>query len=569
MPGFTLVKGKLKNGFLDIGKEKLLVESLNYEDIKIQRRTLRKFLEDKVFYQDENYLILTEGVIFNKTDLVKKYKKENFKDTIIEMYKNKEEFFLEFRGTFSGVFIDKVTSKTLIYTDHIGNKKLYYSIFNNQIIIGYDLYEITDILRKNNKEYSFNKEAAYSLLIYGSMLENITLINEIKFLKAGQYIKIENENIEVLRYHKLTQEPIEEKTEDEIIEKIDFLFKQAMKRQYLKNEEYNYLNIAPLSAGLDSRTTNFALKELCKDKEVINITYSQNNYLDEKIPKVISKDLKNHWIFKSLNNGLSLKLIEEVNKITNGIILSYGACQTLDIVKYLNFENIGVIHTGMFGECLAGGELDYTTLGKASEICTDRLKIKKSKIERYDNFEIFNYYNGSFLKSFMGSPKIFQEITESFSPFYDVDFVQYTLNIPAEIRKNHNIYDKWLLKKYPESCKYLANGRKIGSKVIKLFGRDIPIHQVLPRGINFLLNKMKCKKESFETKKSMNPLDLWYEKNIQIKNYFDFLFNKFINEIEDNEIKKDCKELYINGNTLEKDLVLTFLLSYKNLFVAR
>ena len=399
------------------------------------------------------------------------------------------------------------------------------------------------------------------------MIENFTLVEEIKFLKAGQYIKIENENTEILRYHKFTQESIIEKTEDEIIEKINFLFEQAMKRQYLKNKEYNYLNMAPLSAGLDSRTTNFVLKKLCKDEKVINITYSQNDYLDEELPKLISKDLKNHWIFKSLNNGLSLKLLEEVNKITNGLVFSYGAAQVLDIVKFLNFENVGVIHTGMYGECIAGGEVDSSDLIGSSTKLLSKINKDKINFEKFDNFEIFNYYNGSTIRSFMGSPKVFQEVAESFSPFYDVDFIQYTLNIPAEIRKNHNIYDKWLLKKYPESCKYLANGRKIGSKVIKIFGRNIPIYQVLPRVINFILRKIHLKNDDLMTENHMNPLDLWYEKNLDIKNYFDSLYKNNIEKIEDKEMRNDCKNLYLNGKTIEKDLVLTFLITYKNIFM--
>ena len=90
MPGFILLKGNLKNDFSNYRNERLIIENLEYQDIKIQRRTIKKFLNDKIFYQDKNYLIVVEGVIFNKFELIEKYKENNFKETIIKMYKNNE-----------------------------------------------------------------------------------------------------------------------------------------------------------------------------------------------------------------------------------------------------------------------------------------------------------------------------------------------------------------------------------------------------------------------------------------------------------------------------------------------
>ena len=316
--------------------------------------------------------------------------------------------------------------------------------------------------------------------------------------------------------------------------------------------------------------TNFVLKRYVKD-EVINITYSQNNYRDEKISKKIASELGNHWIYKSLNNGLSLKLLEEVNELTYGGVNSYGAAQVLDIVKVLNFNNIGIIHTGMFGEALAGVEVNFKELTFVSKRLEVQLKerIGKNLFEKFDNFEIFNYYNGSFLNTFMGSPKVFQIISESFSPFYDIDFIQYIINIPPNLRKNYNIYDKWVLKKYPEASKYLHNGRKIGGKSIKIFKRTVSLNQLIPRLTKYFLRKIKLKNEELATENHMNPLDLWYKKNLKLKEYLDSIFENIINEIKEEQLKIDCKNVYINGNMKEKDLVLTLLISYRRIFLRR
>lgn len=558
-----ILKSKVSN-LKNINIQENIFEDKNFF---ISRKVLKKFLKDKIFYNDSEYFITIDGVIFNKENLINKYNCLDFENLIIKLYKEKETFFQEFKGTFSGVFYDKKNKKILVFTDQLGVKKIYYYL-GNKLLVGSNLYEIIDILRLNKKTYTLDLFAAYSLLTHGSMLENITLVNEIKFLKAGEYIKYEENNLKVFRYHKFSKKEIVEKTEEEIIDKIDNLFNEAVKLQISKNKEYGYLNLAPLSAGLDSRMTNFILRKYIKD-EIINITYSQNNYRDEKIPKKIASDLKNHWIFKSLDNGLSLKLLEEVSYITYGGVNSYGAAQVLDIIKLLDFDNIGLIHTGMFGEALAGAELDYQELGFSSEKLKNKLnKLKsKNKYEFFDSFEIYNYYNGSFLKSFMGSPKVFQEVSESFSPFYDIDFLQYTINISSELRKDYYIYDKWVLKKYPNATKYLHNGRKIGGKNIKILGRTIGLNQFILRVVKYILKKIKLLKDETSTKNHMNPLDYWYENNLELKDYFDSRYKDIIEKIDDSELKLDCKNLYEMGNTKEKDLVLTFLIAYRNIFL--
>ena len=43
---------------------------------------------------------------------------------------------------------------------------------------------------------------------------------------------------------------------------------------------------------------------------------------------------------------------------------------------------------------------------------------------------------------------------EYYSPFYDVDFFQYCLQIPLELRYHHAIYIKWILTKCPKAADY-------------------------------------------------------------------------------------------------------------------
>ncbi len=83
--------------------------------------------------------------------------------------------------------------------------------------------------------------------------------------------------------------------------------------------------MASLSGGLDSRMTTWVLNEIKKeDEEIINYTYSQSNYLDEIIAKNIANKLGHTFIYKSLDNGLSMTKLDEATIISEGMV-SYPA----------------------------------------------------------------------------------------------------------------------------------------------------------------------------------------------------------------------------------------------------
>ena len=206
--------------------------------------------------------------------------------------------------------------------------------------------------------------------------------------------------------------------------------------------------------------------ELINSNETTNLltfTYSESNYYDENIPKKIADDFKLHWIFKNLDNGLNLFYLDEVTKLNEGNCLYAGGAQVLDTFQILNLEKKGIIHTGMIGDVVVGtfyeqkeekinydiksGAYSNTLISKLKE------KLKTFPIENYRNEEIFKFYTRGFLGANMGSPCIFISELESFSPFYNLDFLEYCLTIPLEKRWNYYIYDKWVITKYPKATK--------------------------------------------------------------------------------------------------------------------
>ncbi len=567
----------IRNSDLE-NEDDLITNKYINTDISIEKRSIPKFEKDKIFFETKDYVFALEGVILNKDELMMASKKTNWKETLIDLIEiNNTIFFENFRGSFSGVIYFKLNNNISVFTDQIASKQIYYYENNGKILFSSEIKYLIDLMKKNNISYKLDKKGAYSLLTHGYMIDDLTLFQEIKHLKAGCYLKISNNKLIVSRYHLFKSNTNYKMTEDQIIEKIDDLFNIAVEKIVRKNNEYSYKNYAQLSAGLDSRMATWVLSK--KVKDITNITYSQSNYFDEVIPKKISAELKTNLIFKPLDNGLSLFFIDEIFEKTAGLVLYGGPAQVWDMLRFLDLKKVGIIHTGMLANVLTGTYLEKFNNNQSNIISSGAYSTKlinefeKSlanyNIEKHENQEIFTFYNRGFNGMNMGSPLIIQEYTESYSPFSDLDFFTFCLTIPIEMRSNNNIYDKWILKKYPDASKYAHNGRKITKnkrKVYTLLGKTFTLNTLLIKTYKYLMKKVGISKNAFATKHHMNPFDYWYNENNDLKEYMDSYYRDAIFKIEDISLKNDMIRMYEDGSTGEKTQVLTLLSVYKNYF---
>ncbi|MCK9453308.1 MAG: hypothetical protein M0Q90_16545 [Bacteroidales bacterium] len=579
MPGFFGIHGKNKtNRSLSVEQRKnIVIGQINTETLFIERRTVDKFLDDKIFYDDADYTVVTEGVLLNSLDLVAKYRQADLKETIVSMYEtNGETFFNEFRGSFSGIFRDKKRDITLIFTDHIGSKQVFYSKVNEQFVFGSEINFIVDFYRNNDQAYHLNKNAAYFLLTYGFMVEEHTLFQEIKKLVAGHYIKMAGQNTEIIRYHLLDNTPNYNRSEEETIEGIDRLFRQAIKRAFEKDREYGYKHLAGLSGGLDSRMTTWVANDMGYGDQIVNYTFSQTDYLDETIPKAIAADLKHEWIFKALDNGLFLKDIDDTVRINSGGALYYGLAHGKSCLDLMDKSKFGIVHTGMLGDVIIG--TFYSSLDKDKEFeVTDGTysKVLAKKLDKsmfssnYKNEEIFKFYARGFTGANQGL-LVPQEFGESYSPFYDLEFLEYCLTIPVELRFNHKIYKQWIIHKYPKAANYVweKTGGKITDKSVNILGRNILLSKLPKKIMDFGLKKVGLTRSSSNTKKHMNPLDYWYNTNDDLREYLNNYFEENSALLDfDSDLKTDCADMFANYTNIEKNQVLTLLGVMKKYFV--
>jgi len=558
--------------------------TVRYKDnsICVEATHLLKFDQDSVLYETPGYLVILNGIVLNLHLLKNKYFAGHAGELcLLMMAVHGDSFAHHLRGSFAGLLWDKKQQRLLLFADHTGSKPLFYSGRGSDFFFASDLSDISSVLRHNHLSFHLDETAALQMLTFGFLLEDFTYISEVKKLTAGQYLVWSAGKWQTHFYNHFFYLPNHSANKTDLIKEADELFVQAVKRVTDKNEEYGFENYIPLSGGMDSRMVTYCARKIT-DKPAFNFTYSQTGFYDETIAEKIIESVHNHWIFKPGNDGFSLFDVDAAVRINQGLMSYYGAAVVNDIFSQMNHCKMGVILTGLRGSgtistCNAG-LLDKNSLFTDAFSCRlsshliHRLNLDELH-RKYIYLELFSLYNAGFGGFNMGSPLVFGRHTESYSPFLDVDFLEFSLTIPFEMRYKSQFYDDWMIEKYKEASLFMHNGNRcIGGEkrykkkpVIRVGKRYYSLRELPRLSVVYLLRQWgilpKIEGDSgFESCHNTTPVGYWYYTNEKLKSALDLYFDNHIGRLRAYpELYGECSRLYLSGNGIEKNMVLTLL----------
>lgn len=584
MPGFILNIGKNKLTFPEEVRKKLVINRLEGEDFQLERRVVNKFMNDRLFEETEQYVVVVEGIVLNNHELMDKYQSESWLTCVTRMYeKEGESFFNAFRGSFSGALYDKKDDKWIVYTCHTGEKQIFYKLVSDGFLMASEMRFMVETMKENHLRPEIDEVGCYFSLTHGFCIEDKTLVKDVHKLIAGHYLRIQNGRLEVVQYHRFTNKPVT-MTVEEAVEGIDRLFRQAVERAFEKDKEYGYRHLACLSGGLDSRMTVWVSHEMGYTDQT-NIDYCQSYYLDFKISQQIAIDLHHDYFFSPLDHGDFIPRYKFLPELTygSGFILGHG----YSMEQLINYEPFGIFHTGQIGDSVIGTFFKTNEYNKEIKIgqgaysqeLIERLREYKF-VEDYENEEIFCLYTRAFTGANQGL-LTFQENTEHYSPFTDVDFLEFCYSIPLDLRYGHKIYFDWVLDKYPKAGDYVweKTKQKIHRfenrtpKTMRVFGYDVP-HYSEPdfrRYIKgFALRRLGVFKKNKKQKTvvqnssySMNPVSYWYQTNPAIKEFADALWEENHRIIPTYQLHDDMKHLFKDCTVFNKLQCLSVLSAIK------
>lgn len=561
--------GFLTTNFYVTNKQLLDEEKLLLDGYTIQRGIPKKLCEDKIFKYDEQIVLITEGVVLNKRKIIEKWGGGTFYEAIKKAWNCSSGLMDIMYPGWSVALLDRDKNEWYFATNQIGDKPIfYYTDEDGKFIVSSDLRLIKQVLDDQHIKTDVCKNSVYDLLTFGYNVVDYgknTLISGVKRLPAGFELRIGSDGKEKLnQYHRFKKDINKDLREDEVIELMDKLFVDAVRLQFDKDDEYGYRHLCALSGGLDSRMTVWVAHNLGY-KNIVLETFCQTNTDDQKIAQQIVRDLKLEWIYKSLDDAGFISDIPEEMGAVNGLCEVSGTIHEGSLLKRINTTSFGIFHTGMLGDVIFGSfepKHPGNFTSKAYSTLLFDTYNPQLDIKNYDDEEMFYFYTRGFLGAMC--PQISQSAyVEPVSPFTSLPLMEFMFSVPPSLRRNHYIYKKWILTKYPEAARYIWE--KTHSKITLNNKRDylMAVKRLGVKNIILLLLRktgIEIKITQRASSNNMNPYDYWYETNKKVRDLIQKLYSEVIDSLSvDSEIKRDIARLFGEGQCREKIQALSVL----------
>lgn len=551
------------------------VKVIRNDNIVFEYSANEKFSYDKIFSEYKDNIVLLDGVILNSDEISPNNDMKKFAEFYTDSIVKDNNYFNKLRGSFRGALYSNLKNKLLIFTSHLGEKLVYYYKHNDLIIITTHLLLMKEALKLNGVVYTENTQAFNEMLVTGSLLHGNTFIEGVKRLTGGEYLIIDTNSYEIniKRYHTFHNIPEHDLSIDEMVENADKLFRNAVDRLFRKNKLYGYKTVADLSGGLDSRLVTFVANDLGY-KNFLNVCYCQKNKIDHLASRDMANSLGNDYYFYPMDDASFIYDTDKINYITGGQILYYLCTGADHTYSNIDLSNVGACFTGLLGELDNAYWVEGNTHTAPNYIVNRyskniSLSIPNSYTFGYDNYEQMNLYEYS-ASLFLLSGLNRQAKIEVLSPFIDVDFLEFSYRIPLSLRLGYKFTVYWLMKKYSNACKFLWQTKRM--PVEYFYNKKFYLPKLLwdiSDNIKKVINKFTREFNinfALTLKDDMNPLDVWYKMNADVRNYIKNYYDENILKVKNDKIVMQINKAYNSNFIRNKILAINLISDYKLFF---
>lgn len=525
-------------------------------------------LFDNVIIEDERFLIAIEGVILNKKSLCQEFASSNFKDLVLNLFKQKKQhFFALLEGEFSGFIIDKSEKTVFAFTNVTSTQKVFYYRSKDLILIDTSIKNIVEDLKSNKIQFQIDVESISQMLAFTNIFENKTPIKNVFKIYDASYIKVDAENLSIKEEQYFNVEAERFSGSKEVaIDAIDEIFSKSIALEYEKDDEFGKEHFSLLSGGLDSRVAVLYAEKLQLNPNKV-FCFSQSNYLDETISRKIAENFNFDYHFAPLDGGIFLKNIDKMVSISEGMVLYTGAIHADYAMQNMVCDNFGLIHSGQVGDGVLGG---FNTVPDVQKPTNKKIVVNShflpkvsenlEKIKsQYEREELFYLRNIAFNRAVFGG-QVFQQFSYQTSPFMTKDFMSFAISLPEKWKFNHHFYLEWI----KEHCKEatLFKWERTMMNPNAHWKTTLGDH-FKKRLVNVFYNKIFGK----EYKISMYPYQYYFDSSPEIKSFYNDYFQSniwFLDEYK--ELQKDIQELYHRKDFFSKSSAVNILAIFKYYF---
>lgn len=523
-----------------------------------------RFINDKAFLDSDKELIIGDGIVLNSRELFVKYGV----DTLTDVYKLILGGVIEPKeliGCFTVFLYDKENQRGFTFGNQTGDASVFYSIEKSMhtVILSNDFNKLCVLTPKRK----LNEESAYQLCSHGFFLSDNTIVAGIHRLQAGKrliFAKGEKPKVDI--YHHFDFLTKRQLTMDEAVEGVDKHFRKAVKRCFDKDLEYGYKkHLASISGGLDSRMVNWVAHNMGY-ANIINDTYSQTGSDEMRYAFETEAGLGNQLYYRPLDDHTFIYDIESICRSRYGMAYYVAdACKT-QIDDILDFDTLGLLHTGQIGDALIGSDVKRNTEGDWNvDIGRVSYLLQSHSIEeQYSCFEDYFFYTHVFQFTLCTSYSA-SDYTYIVSPFLDRELMEYCFSIPNEMRWGHKLYWRWVDAKYPDAGAIPSTRKrfyKLETAKDYLDAHWAGLRTRIGGIINPLLFKLSIR-NSATSRNHMNPYDFWYETNPTTHSFINNYYKENLHLLDAYPEINDSVEKLMRSNAFDKLLAISLLATVK------
>lgn len=532
-----------------------------------------------IFNEDKNLCIMMEGEIYDyvdlKNDLISKghtFLVNNDPEFILHLYEEYKTDFADKIKNLNGIFLfaiyDYNLHELIICNDRYGLKPLYLCDRDNYLLFS---SEIKAILQDTSFNRKINLQAMGEFFSFGYVLGDNTLIEGIKLLPPASIFSYSNGKSEIKQYWNWNKiKKIDVIDEEQIVNELGELWLQAVERRMQGNGKIG----VSLSGGLDSRAIVSAIDP--KHYPIDALTFGKTDCDDYTIAKRVCDKLGIKHYFVEITAETWFSGIEKTVWVTEGLlnVIHQHTWDAIDKTK----EYYDINLNGYAGDLVVGGSYlsnDFMNIknmsnyfnsvflkmnnGHIGTICKNEIysnniadilhNSSKYSLEKKIEQEVktpadsdYFFLNNRVRRfTLMGTVSV-QTKLENRKPFFDNDLIEFVYSLPNEIRSNHYIYNKMLLKFFPATFKTIPwqnTGLPIDTS--KIIARGYSIYRTCKSVTNRLLQKMSL---PLIFKDNTNYVDYnnWMRDNKELRKY---IYDTLLSE-------KSLNRGYFNSDFIRK-----------------
>lgn len=528
-----------------------------------------RFSNDQLFASDGQGLAVCDGVVLNLAELKEEYGVEDFAQVLRRGWEETNGvFFKKLAGPFCGAVYDREHDTLTAYANQTGDTFVFYYSSGSFCMVSNDLNMIEAVMRENALPRSLDEAAALSLLVFGYMIDERTLFQEIKRVLPAEMVRFSGSGgTERSLYHRFSYKARDISFED-AVELVDEGFRKAVGRCLEKDREYGVQeHLADLSGGLDSRMTSWVAHDLGGGPLVL-LNYCQSHSDELDCASRVAEALGGQFLHKQLDDVSFLYEIDRIVDMNYGLSVYFGITGGEQLLRSLNFRRFGLEHTGQIGDVVIGSFLKDAQMTVQDAHLQHRLKYSQTiafdppreMMDGFETVEAFVLYARAFMGA-LTTHMLRRHYTYAVSPFLDPDFFALCMSIPPEYRLGHKLYWAWIDKKYPEAGAIPSTHRRANQS--KWRAR---IRHYKRRGATVLWKAGLLRQRPRPDPHHMNPLDYWYESKPELRTFAADYYR------ETRSLLDRCPETATNvdkmyaSTTGDKLLALTLLAAVKRYF---